>query len=85
MVKCFIRKGSIDILKAAALGLQLYQKETLTQMFSSEYCEFFKNAYFEEHLRTAVVFEMFREKVELKAENISGKRITLKIDLVRLH
>ena len=54
-------------------------------MFSCEYCEFFKNTYFEEHLRTAVVFEMFREKVELKDENISGKRVTLKIDLVRLH
>ena len=24
-----------------------------TQMFSREYCEFFKNIYFQEHLRTA--------------------------------
>ena len=28
-------------------------KTTLTQMFSDEYCEIFKNTYFEEHLRTA--------------------------------
>ena len=26
------------------------KKETLTQVFSCEYCEIFKNAYFEEHL-----------------------------------
>ena len=29
------------------------QKETSTQAFSFEYCEIFKNTYFEEHLRTA--------------------------------
>ena len=34
-------------------GLQLYKKETPMQMFSSEYCEIFKNTYFEEHLLTA--------------------------------
>ena len=34
-------------------GLQLYQKETPTQVFSCEYCEIFKNTYFGEHLRTA--------------------------------
>ena len=33
-------------------GLQLYQKETPTQLFSGEYCEIFKNTYFEEHLQT---------------------------------
>ena len=27
--------------------------ETPTQVFSCEYCEIFKNTYFEEHLRTA--------------------------------
>ena len=31
----------------------LFKKETLTQVFSREYCEIFKNTYFEEHLRTA--------------------------------
>ena len=32
---------------------QLYQKETPTEVFSCEYCEIFKNTYFEEHLLTA--------------------------------
>ena len=30
--------------------LQFYPKETSTQVFSCEYCEIFKNIYFEEHL-----------------------------------
>ena len=34
-------------------GLQLYEKETPTQVFSCEHCEIFNNNYFEEHLRTA--------------------------------
>ena len=34
-------------------SLQLYQKQTPTQVFSCEYCEIFTNTYFEEHLRTA--------------------------------
>ena len=34
-----------------ALGLQLYKKETLAQVFSCEFCEIFKNTLFTEHLR----------------------------------
>ena len=34
-------------------GLQLFLKETPTQVFSCKICDIFKNAYFEEHLRTA--------------------------------
>ena len=34
-------------------GLQLYSKETPAQVFSWEYCQIFKNNYFEEHLWTA--------------------------------
>ena len=34
------------------VGIQLYQKETLEQVFSYECCEIFKNPFFEEHLRT---------------------------------
>ena len=34
-------------------GVQLYLKETPTQVFSCKLCGIFKNAYFEEHLRTA--------------------------------
>ena len=35
------------------LFLQLNQKETPAQVFSSEYCKIFKNTYFEKHMRTA--------------------------------
>ena len=31
----------------------MFIKETPTQVFPCEYCEIFKNTYFEEHLRTA--------------------------------
>ena len=33
-------------------GMQLYQKDTSTQVFSYEICEISKNTYFEEYLRT---------------------------------
>ena len=38
--------------RSTSSSLQLYQKETPTQVFSCEICEIFKNTYFEEHLRT---------------------------------
>ena len=41
-------------------GLQLYLKETPTQMFSSEYYENFKSIYFGEHLLT-VAFEFLKQ------------------------
>ena len=34
--------------------LQLYQKDTPTQLFSCEICPIFKNTYFEENLQTTV-------------------------------
>ena len=40
------------LLKLQPSGLQLYEKETLTQLFFREHCEIFKNTYFEKHLRT---------------------------------
>ena len=39
-------------MKLQASGLQLYQKETLVQVFSHEFCEISKNTFFTEHLRT---------------------------------
>ena len=33
--------------------LQTFRPVTPTQVFSCDYCEIFKNSYFEEHLRTA--------------------------------
>ena len=49
-------------------GLQLYYKETPTQVFSCEYFEIFKNTYFGKHLRTAA-FNSFREKLPSKMFN----------------
>ena len=40
------------IKKLQALSLQLYYKETPTQVFSCEISGIFKSTYFEEHLRT---------------------------------
>ena len=46
-----------------ALGLQLYLKETPTQLLEieCEYCEIFQNTYFEKHLRITVCDEMIFE------------------------
>ena len=33
-------------------GLQVYYKETPTQVFSCDYCKIFQNSYFEEHMQT---------------------------------
>ena len=38
-------------------GLQLYQKETPTQIFSCEICEIFNNTYFEDYPETTVSVE----------------------------
>ena len=39
--------------KVVALGLQLFKKETSTEVSPCKYFEVSKNTYFEEHLRTA--------------------------------
>ena len=39
-------------MKLRLSGRQLYYKEIPTQGFSCEYCEVFRNTYFEKHLRT---------------------------------
>ena len=39
----FCEKG---VFKNLATGLQLYEKETLTQMFFCEFCEIFKITFF---------------------------------------
>ena len=53
------------LFKKLASGLQLYWKETPTQMFSWQCCEVFKHRYFEEHLWTAAS-ESFSFYVNLK-------------------
>ena len=44
---------SLFLIKLQAFRHAIYEKETVTQVFSYEYCEIFKNTYFEKHLRTA--------------------------------
>ena len=39
-------------------ALQLYSKDTPTQIISCEYCEICKNIYFEEHLRTVASVDL---------------------------
>ena len=43
------------------VGLQLYQKQTPAQTFSSEYREIFKSTFFEKHLRILCTFLVFSE------------------------
>ena len=38
----------------------------LDSLFNLEYCEFFKNTYFEEHLRTAATENVFMKLRKLK-------------------
>ena len=45
-----------SVKKSCSAGLQLYEKETPTQVIFCEICEFYKNNYFEEHLRTTASF-----------------------------
>ena len=48
----FIGKHMCGNLFSAIIGLQFLEKETPTQLFSSEFCEMFKNTLFTEHFRT---------------------------------
>ena len=47
-------------------GLQLYYKETPTQVFPCEFCEVFKNAYFEEHLRRTASESYLKNSVSIQ-------------------
>ena len=43
-----------SLFSEAATRLQLFYKETPTQVFPCKICEMFKNPYFEEHLQTTI-------------------------------
>ena len=60
----------LQVIRPAAL----LKRDSNTNV-SCEYCEIFRNTYFEEHLQTAA-FEIFQEKVELKRfqENVSHEK-----------
>ena len=58
-------------------AMQLYQKETPTQVFSCEYCKDFKKTYFEQYLRVAASvqhFSLFEKEIRASILNI-GKPI----------
>ena len=42
------------------------KKETLAQVFSCEFCEIFKNMYFEDHLRKAASWSLWFSLITLK-------------------
>ena len=75
--RCSLRKGvlrnfakftgkhlcqSLFFNKVAGLGLQLYKKETLAQVFFCEFCEISKNTFFTEHL-WATASELSRKNI----------------------
>ena len=51
-------ESNFKISQYSSLGTPLLKK-TPTQVISCEYCEIFKNTYFEEHLCTAAFFSIF--------------------------
>ena len=55
--------------------LKFYQKVTPTLMFSREYCETFKNIYFEEHLRTTASYFMEKDRHGWRLNNSSKKNL----------
>ena len=54
---------SLFLINLQDLDLQLYWKETLTQVFSSEISEIFKYTYFKEHLRVNVFTNIKMERI----------------------
>ena len=78
--RCSIKKLLLAILQYSqetSAGLQLDWKETLTQVFSCEHCKIFKNAHFEEHLRTAASASVYNKNKRW----LCGSKTLHKIDL----
>ena len=68
---CSAKKGVLKTLQysqenSCISGLQFYLKETPTLMLSCEYCETFKDTYFEEYLRTAASYFMQKKNFSSK-------------------
>ena len=63
--KCFMKKAFLKtfVIHRKVADLQLHLKETPTEVFSSEYCEIFKNTYFEESL-LAATSEFLKQKLQ---------------------
>ena len=58
-------------------GLQLYQKETLVQVFSSEFCKIFTNIYFIKTYQRLILSSLERKKLTKKLSHNTFKLDTL--------
>ena len=54
---------------------------TQTQVFSCEYCEIFKNTYFEEHLRTVASLKTHLNNKNILDKPFTGKRFYFLVTL----
>ena len=61
-----------------AWGLQLYEKETPTQVFSRDLCEIFKNTFYKEHFQETASQTYF-ENVWSSGSEVLYKKEFLKI------
>ena len=61
-------------MKLEAFSLQVFKKDTPTQMLSCEVCETFKNTYFE-NICKRLLLELFCKKLFLKALQYSQDEI----------
>ena len=61
---------SLFLIKLLALGLQIYQKEALAQLFSFECCKIFKNTFF---YRTPLVAASLTGFITLSENHLSLK------------
>ena len=87
--------GKLKSLFNRVAGLQLCQKETLTQMFFQKYCENFNSTLFEQHLRTAASVKNLingKFKLQLSLRKLKTVFFTLlrsfftwKISILALH
>ena len=74
---------SLFLTKFQVWDPQLYQKDTLPQVLSCEFCKSFKNNYIEEHLQTAAYdFHIFLTPISCTSWTLS-QQITLFILLFR--
>ena len=66
------------------IGLHLYSKDTPTQVFCCEYCQIFKDTYFEEHLRMVAFYWIIMRSIEING-NIDMKWVTYRIGFFQFH
>ena len=67
--------------KVTDSGLQFYQKETLAQMFSYEFCKIFENNFFSEYLRVTASEFLGTQKL-IKLYILLETQVSGKVQLV---